>query len=114
MNTSTLWLAIIGMGIITYGIRAASLLLADKLPDSRWLQSFLRFVPISVLSALIFQDVFSPNSTLDLSPLSNPRLIAALLAVLVAWRAKKSLPTIAVGMLALWLLQWLLGAKIIN
>ena len=105
----SLWLTIIGMGIITYGIRAGSVLLAERLPDSKRLQSFLGFVPIAVLTALVFLDVFSPGGTLNLSPLSNPRLVAALLAVLVAWRTKKALPTIAVGMLALWLLQWLLG-----
>jgi branched-subunit amino acid transport protein len=107
--TPSLWLTIIGMGIITYLIRALSMVLAQRLPDSKWLNSFLGFVPIAVLSALIFLDVFSPNGALALSPLKNPRLIAALLAVLVAWRTKKALPTIAIGMLALWLLQWMIG-----
>ena len=110
MTTSpSLWLTIVGMGIITYAIRAVSLLLAERLPDSKWLRSFLQFVPIAVLSALIFLDVFSPNGFLVFSPLRNPRLVAALLAVLVAWRTKKALPTIVVGMLALWLIQWLIG-----
>jgi branched-subunit amino acid transport protein len=37
----------------------------------------------------------------------NPRLLAGLLAIIVAWRTKNVMYTILVGMLALWLLQFI-------
>jgi branched-subunit amino acid transport protein len=37
----------------------------------------------------------------------NHRLTAGVIAILVAWRFKKIMPTIVAGMAALWLLQWL-------
>ena len=37
----------------------------------------------------------------------NHRLTEGVIAILVAWRFKKIMPTIVAGMAALWLLQWL-------
>lgn len=98
-------LVVVGMGVITYGLRVGSLLLAERLPRSPWLNSFLRFVPAAVLSAIVAQVTLITDNTLNLSPLANPRLLAGALAVLVAWRTRHMLLTIAVGMIGLWVLQ---------
>ncbi len=105
MSEGSLWLVIVGMGAITYGMRSGSLLLAERLPRWAWLSSFLRFVPIAVLSAIVALETAFPNGALDLSPVSNHRLLAAALSIMVAWRTKRMLPTILVGMAALWVLQ---------
>ncbi len=105
MTETTLFAVVLGMGAITYGLRAGSLLLAERLPRTAWLTSFLRFVPIAVLSAIVALQVFIPNGVLDLSLLENHRLQAAVLAILVAWRTRNMLLTIGVGMAALWILQ---------
>ena len=41
----------------------------------------------------------------DLSPLSNPEFLAAVVATLVAWRTRSVAATIVIGMGALWFLQ---------
>jgi branched-subunit amino acid transport protein len=105
MSETGLWLVIFGMGAITYGLRASSLLLAERLPRQAWLGSFLRFVPVAVLSAIVALEMALPDGTLNLSPLSNHRLLAGALAILVAWRTRRMLPTILVGMISLWILQ---------
>ena len=105
MTESGLWLVILGMGAITYGLRAGSLLLAERLPRQAWLGSFLRFVPVAVLSAIVALEMAFPDAALDLSPVSYHRLLAGALAILVAWRTRRMLPTILVGMAALWILQ---------
>ncbi len=105
MAETTLFIVVLGMGAITYGLRAGSLLLAERLPRSAWLASFLRFVPVAVLSAIVALEVLTPNNQLSLSPLENPRLLAAGLAILVAWRTRNMLATFAAGMVALWILQ---------
>ncbi len=105
MNDVGLFLVVIGMGAITYGLRAGSLLLAERLPRSAWLGSFLRFVPVAVLSAIIALEMFIPNNQLNLSPVDNPRVVAGLVAILVAWRTRSMLATFAVGMAVLWILQ---------
>jgi len=105
MTESGLFAVVLGMGAITYGLRAGSLLLAERLPRSAWLTSFLRFVPVAVLSAIVALQVFIPSGQLDLSLVENHRLQASVLAILVAWRTRNMLLTIAVGMAALWILQ---------
>ncbi len=101
-----LWLVIIGMGIITYGIRLSMIVLLEKVEIPTRLKQALRFVPPAVLSAIIFPELLQPGGRLDVS-LGNERLMAGLLAMIVAWRTKNVLWTIIVGMAALWLLQTL-------
>ena len=105
MSEASLFLTVIGMGAITYGLRAGSLLLGERLPNWPWLNSFLRFVPVAVLSAIAAEATLIVNNTIDLSPATNPRLVAAALAILVAWRTRHVLLTITVGMIALWVLR---------
>jgi branched-subunit amino acid transport protein len=104
MNTSMLVLSILGMGIITYGIRVVLFLLPERVEIAPWLLRMLRYVPASVLSAIIFPEVLQPGGVFDLS-LGNERLIAAVVAALVAWRTRNVLLTVACGMVLLWLLQ---------
>lgn len=74
----------------------------------RLLQRGLHYVPPAVLSAIIFPEVFRPGGNFDLS-LGNVRLLAGLLAAVIAWRTKNVLLTIGGGMAALWLLQWFIS-----
>jgi len=67
----------------------------------------LHYVPPAVLSAIIFPELFLRNDVLDIS-LDNIRLLAGLVAILVAWYSKNTLITIIAGMLALFLLQIIL------
>ncbi len=100
-----LWLTIILMGLVTYGLRLSIILLQERWEIPPLVTRALRFVPPAVLSAIIFPEVFRPGGTLDFS-LGNARLLAGVLAALVAWRTKNVLATIAVGMGALWLFQF--------
>jgi branched-subunit amino acid transport protein len=110
MTTTTAFLIILGMGAITYSLRVSMFLLAGRTTLPPYVASALRYVPAAVLSAIIAPELFLPNGVLDLS-LGNARLIAGLVAIIVAWRTRNVLVTIAVGMLVLWLLQ-ALGAGV--
>jgi branched-subunit amino acid transport protein len=99
-----LWLIIIGMGVITYAIRLSMILLSGKVQLSDRLQRALHYVPPAVLSAIIVPEMVQPGGTLDLS-LGNERLLAGLIAILVAWITKNMIWTVAIGMIALWILQ---------
>jgi branched-subunit amino acid transport protein len=102
------WPILIAGGLLTYGIRLSFILLFSQTAAPPLLQRALRFVPPAVLSAIVAQELFYHSGTLNFG-LSNLRLLAGLAAMLVAWRTKNTLLTIVVGMLALFLLQWLLG-----
>ncbi|GJM45468.1 MAG: hypothetical protein DHS20C21_23100 [Gemmatimonadota bacterium] len=72
----------------------------------------LRLVPAAVLCALVVPAVAFRELPPDLASgggtLANPRLLAAVIAALVAAGTRNVLVTIAVGMLALWGFQLVL------
>jgi len=99
-----LWLIILSMGLVTFALRLLPIVLLERVEIPLRLRQALRFVPLAVLSAIIFPEMLLPKGALDLS-LGNARLLAGGLAMLVAWRTKNVLLTIGVGMGALWVLQ---------
>jgi len=104
MTPLALWLTLICIGLLTFAIRLSFISLFGRREIPTFLLSVLRFVPVTVLSAIIFPALFLYGNRLDLS-LSNTRLLAGILAAIVAWRSKNVLLTIVVGMVGLWLLQ---------
>lgn len=102
------WLIIFGMGFVTFGTRLLPIVLLERIEIPFVIQRALRFVPPAVLSAIILPELVLRDGALDLS-LGNARLIAGVIAALVAWRTKNVVLAIAIGMIALWVLQALMG-----
>jgi branched-subunit amino acid transport protein len=105
MSTLSIWLLFIALAVGTYALRLSFIYLFGKIEMPNWLRRALRFVPASVLAALVFPALTYPNGTLDLS-LGNVRLLAGLGGALVAWKTKNVLWTVVVGMVLLWVLGW--------
>jgi len=105
-NAALLWITLIAAGLITYAFRLSLILLLGRIQLSPLMRRALRFVPPAALTAIVFPELLIRDGVLQVG-LDNPRLLAGLLATVVAWRTKSILWTIVVGMLALWLLQWL-------
>lgn len=103
MSGYSVWLLFIAMAIGTFSMRFSFVYLFGKVEMPNWLRRALRFVPASVLAALVFPALTYPNGTLDLS-LNNIHLLAGLGGALVAWRTKNVLWTITVGMFLFWVL----------
>jgi branched-subunit amino acid transport protein len=104
MTQGLLWGTILIVGLLTLGIRLSFIVFMGKMRVSPIAQQALRFVPVAVLSALIAPALFFPGGSLNVS-VSNIRLIAGILAILVAWRTKNVLLTIFTGMACLLILQ---------
>ena len=66
----------------------------------------LEYVAPAVSAALVFPAVLLRDGSIDVAPATNPRLVAAALAALVAWRSKSVVAVLAVGMGALWILDY--------
>lgn len=99
-----LLLVLVAMGLITYAQRLSFILFLEKLTLPVTVKRALRFVPIAVLPAIIFPELLIRGGQIDFS-LGNERLIAGLVAAIVAWRSRSMLLTIVVGMGLLLLLQ---------
>ncbi|GIL11620.1 MAG: branched-chain amino acid ABC transporter [Chloroflexota bacterium] len=102
------WLLILGMALVTFGVRYPMLAVIGRLrlPDTAL--RALRYVPAAVLTAIVVPAVLMPDGALELR-LENAYLPGAVVAALVAWRTKNLLLTIIVGMGAFLLLRALTG-----
>ncbi len=103
------WLPVLALaGLVTFATRLSFIALLGRVETPPLLTRALRYVAPAVLSAIVFQELLLRNGRLHLAP-GNPRLVAGVLAALVAWRTRSVLLTIAAGMCALWALQAVLG-----
>jgi branched-subunit amino acid transport protein len=102
-----IWLTMLLAGLVTFTIRLSFIWIIGQRTIPPLLQRALRLVPPAVLTAILVPEVFMPAGQLNLS-FGNARLLAAVLAALVAWRTRSAMWTIVVGMLAVWLFQWVL------
>ena len=102
METEVLWGIIAGGMLVTYATRLSFIALVPYERMSEFFRSCLRYVPPSVLAALILPELLCPTGQLDLS-FGNHRLLAGTLAALIVWRTRNSWLTIAIGMITLWL-----------
>ncbi len=105
-----LWLVLVAGGLLTYATRLSFILLLGRVEMPDWLRRSLRFVPPAVLSAIFVPELIFQAGKIDLS-LNNFRLLAGILAILIAWRTRSVLLTLVFGMAALWALQFLFGAR---
>lgn len=104
MSDTALWLTILGAGLCTWLLRLSFIELWQWMSVPPLLNRALRYVPPAVLAALVVPALVRSGGPIDLSP-DNLRLVAGILAAVVAWFSRNVLLTLAVGMGTLWLLQ---------
>ena len=97
------WSTIIYCGIITYLTRFSMIFLLkeDLLNDKT--KKILSYVPSAIFPAIIFPPILLDNSgSLDFE--SNPKILAAILAIIVGYISRSILATIFVGLISYWFL----------
>ena len=102
-----IWLVMLIGGLITFGMRFSLIFLFGKFDIPETLRKALHYVPPAVLSAIVFPELLYRSNQLNIS-LGNTRLLAGIVAILVAWFSKNTLLTILAGMIALFALQVLI------
>jgi branched-subunit amino acid transport protein len=104
MAEVTIILIIIGTGVVTFLLRLSFIQLTGQTDWLLRFQEALRFVPVVVFPALVVPALLFRDGVLDVS-FGNGRLIAGMVAVVVA-RLTKNLPlTVVLGMTTLWIFQ---------
>jgi branched-subunit amino acid transport protein len=104
MSALALWLTIAGAGAVTFALRLSFIALVGRMGTPHFFGRALRFVPAAVLTAVVIPLLFYDNGALEVS-LGNERLLAGLVAALIAWRTRSVLFTLGGGMATLWTLQ---------
>jgi branched-subunit amino acid transport protein len=104
MSTQTLWLTMLGAGVVTFALRLSFIALLGRVEVPPFLDRALRFVPAAVLTAVVVPLLLYEDGAMDVS-LGNERLLAGLVAVLICWRTRSVPLTLIGGMASLWMLQ---------
>ncbi|MDP1806187.1 MAG: AzlD domain-containing protein [Acidimicrobiales bacterium] len=92
---SRAWVAVVLAGIGTFAMRASFLVFAHRLADvPPGVQRLLRQIPPAALAAIVVPALVRPEGAIDLL---QPRLLAGVVAGLVAWRTRNIALTLAVG-----------------
>jgi branched-subunit amino acid transport protein len=103
-------LLILGMALVTFGVRYPVLALLGRISLPEWVMRGLRYVPTAVLSAIVIPElIIGSDNALNIS-LSNAYLVAGIFSIAVAAFTKKLLPTIIAGMIFFLLWRTLLPA----
>ena len=102
------WLMILGTAVVTFALRFSFLGTVKPHSIAPSVKEALRFVPAAVFAAIVVPQVLIRNEAIDLAP-DNPRLLAAIAALAIAWLTRSVTWTLVGGMVALWLVQWWIG-----
>ena len=102
--TLKLWLVIVVVGAPNYFSRLSFIAFFARRSVPPLLARALRYVPAAMMTALIVPMIL-PGPPTVMPALPTPKMLAALVAFVVAWYTHSTLKTLVAGMVALWLLQ---------
>lgn len=100
----TAWVVVIVVGIVTFAMRFVFIALFGRVGIPAWLERSLRYVAPSVLAAIALPAVVAPEGVVAIW---SPLLPAAVIGGLAAWVTKSIGAAILFGMVALWVIRWL-------
>lgn len=94
-------LAIAGMALVTFTLKAGGLLLANRLPRDGFVAAWLKYIPGAVLASLVAPSLVTG---------SPAEALAAAATALVFVLTRSLLPAMAAGVVVVYLARlWLVG-----
>ena len=97
------WLSIIVAGILTYFTRMTMIALIDRDMLGNKIKAVLEYVPSAVFPAIIFPAIFINDYGLFVE-INDPKIFAAIVAVIVGYLSKNIIATISSGLVSYWFL----------
>lgn len=108
--TVKFWVVIVIVGALNYLSRLSFIAVFARRSMPPLLARALRYVPAAMLAALVVPMILTPAP----GATPEPRLVAAVLAGVVAFRTRSTLATLAAGMLALWAIELALARGVLG
>ena len=101
------WLLIIYCGLITFLTRFSMIALLKREMFNERIREILSFVPSAIFPAIIFPAIFLDNSG-DFQLENNPKIMAAIIAMLIGIISQNIIATIISGLASYWFLIFML------
>ena len=97
------WSLIIYAGVITFVTRFSMIFILKKDILNDKAKKILSFVPAAIFPAIIFPPIFlDDNGSVDIE--NNPKILAAIFAIIVGYFSKNIITTIFAGLISYWIL----------
>ena len=97
------WALIIYCGLITYLTRFSMIALIKKEMFNDKIREILSYVPSAIFPAIIFPAIFLDEmGTLQLN--ENPKILAAIIAMIIGILSRNILATIFSGLISYWVI----------
>lgn len=100
-------LIILGTALVTFIPRVLPLMVLSRFELPEWATRWLSFIPISVMAALVGQEIFMQEGKISLS-LENVEILAAIPTFLIAVKTRSLLATVLAGIISLMVLRFLI------
>ena len=97
------WLSIIIAGLLTYFTRMTMIALVSREMLGERIKEVLAYVPSAVFPAIIFPAIFI-NDYGTFVEINDPKIFAAIIAIIVGYYSKNIILTILSGLISYWLL----------
>ena len=95
------WTLIIYCGLITFFTRFSMIALLKKEMFNDRIRNILSFVPSAIFPAIIFPAIFL-NDTGSFQIENNPKIVAAIIAVIIGISSRSIVATIFSGLASYW------------
>ena len=99
----TSWLLITYCGLITFFTRFSMIALLKKEMFNERVRELLSYVPSAIFPAIIFPAIFLDN-TGSIQIEDNPKILAAIIATIIAILSRNIIATIFSGLASYWFL----------
>ncbi|MGE6376661.1 AzlD domain-containing protein [Peribacillus muralis] len=99
------FLIIVGAAIVTFIPRVVPLMVLSRIELPEWGMRWLNYVPISVMAALISQEILVHDGEFS-SLTDNIQLVAAIPTFLIAIKTRSLLVTVLSGVIFFMFLRW--------
>ena len=97
------WSIIVYCGVITFLTRFSMIFLLKKDIINDKTKIILSYVPAAIFPAIIFPPIFLDNSgSLEIE--NNPKILAAIFAIIIGYFSKNIIATIFAGLISYWFL----------
>ena len=97
------WLSIIIAGILTYFTRMTMIALVSRDMLGDRIKAVLAYVPSAVFPAIIFPAIFI-NDYGNFIEMNDPKIFAAMVAIVVGYFSKNVIATILSGLISYWII----------
>tara|TARA_B100000941_G_scaffold1616_1_gene983 strand:+ start:109 stop:423 length:315 start_codon:yes stop_codon:yes gene_type:complete len=97
------WALILYCGLVTYLTRFTMIALIKKEMFNDRIREILSFVPSAIFPAIIFPAIFI-NNTGSIQIEDNPKIVAAIIAVIIGIYSRSIIATIFSGLSSYWVI----------